>query len=125
MAIAAILGSVLQTVVGRGVQSKLKEFQQELRQVGQDLQTGNLAQAQTDFATLQQNSPLGVPNTTTIAGNSASKISNPIARQFYELGQELKAGNLAAAQQAYGALQQDFQLFTAKGTLPDRISLGA
>jgi hypothetical protein len=117
--VGAILGSVLQSVLAPSVQSKFKQFQQEFQKIGQDLQTGNLVQARTDFAALQQNSPIAVPSTGTI-GSVTTAIGSPIARQFYELAQDLTAGNLAAAQQVYGALQQDFQRFTSGGSVNAR-----
>ena len=35
--------------------------------------------------------------------------ASAVSQLFTQLGQSLQAGNLAAAQQAYNAIQQDFQ----------------
>jgi outer membrane protein assembly factor BamD (BamD/ComL family) len=76
------------------------KFQQEFQQLGQDLQSGNLSAAQSDFATLQQ----GVSQT-----SSATQSSSPIAQAFSKLSQDLQSGNLTAAQSDYSTLQQDMQ----------------
>jgi outer membrane protein assembly factor BamD (BamD/ComL family) len=112
MAISAILGSVLQAALTQSTQSKFKQFKQEFQQLGQDLQSGNLAQAQSDFATLQQNSPSSLQST---AATSATTSSNPIAQAFNQLAQDLKAGNVTAAQQDFSTIQQDFQNRRAQG----------
>ena len=75
MSVGAILGSVLQSALtATNRPSKFKQFQQEFQQLGKDLQAGNLAQAQTDLVTLEQNSPFlhagSAASATT--GNSAS-----------------------------------------------------
>jgi len=38
---------------------------------------------------------------------------NAISQMFQQLGQDLQSGQLSAAQQAYGSLQQEFQQFAA------------
>jgi hypothetical protein len=84
------------------VQNKMKQIQQEFQQLGQDLQSGNLSSAQSDFATLQQLMP---QNNST----SSAQSNNPIAQAFSQLSKDLQAGNLSAAQQDYTTIQQDFQ----------------
>jgi hypothetical protein len=78
-------------------QAKAQKIQSEFQKLGQDLQAGNLSQAQADFSTLSQNisSPL--------QSNSA------LAQAFSALASALQSGNLAAAQQAYSTFQQDLQ----------------
>jgi len=61
----------------------------EFKQLSQDLQSGNLSQAQADYATLVQNAPAGIQDTTTPSGDA-----------FTQLGQALQSGNLSAAKQA-------------------------
>lgn len=85
------------------VQSKAQQIQQEFQQLGQDLRSGNLSAAQSDFATLQQL----VPGSG--ATPSASQSNNPVAEAFNQLGQDLQSGNLSAAQQDYANIQQDIQ----------------
>lgn len=78
--------------------SKFQQIQAEFQQLGQDLQSGNLTQAQQDYATLSQNVP-----------NAGQTGTSPALQAFAQLGQDLQAGNLQAAQQDYGTVQQDAQ----------------
>lgn len=81
---------------------------QEFQQLGQDLATGNLTGAQSDFAILQQ--AFSQPAASTSAStSSASSAFNPLARAFQQLSADLKSGNLAAAQKDYATVQQDLQ----------------
>jgi uncharacterized protein YukE len=89
----------------QNIQANLQQFQQDFQQLGQDLQSGNLSAAQTDFASLEQLQP---QNSTTAAQN------NPITQAFNQLSQELQSGNLSAAQQEYSTIQQDFQSQSAQ-----------
>jgi outer membrane protein assembly factor BamD (BamD/ComL family) len=82
--------------------SQLQQFQQEFQQLGQDLQSGNLSAAQSDFVTLQKDPPHA-------GSTSTSQSSSPIAQAFSQLSQDLQSGNLAAAQQDYSTIQQVFQ----------------
>ncbi len=75
-----------------------QQFQQEFKQLGQDLQSGNLSAAQTDFASLEKLQPSSTPAS-----------SNPIAQAFNQLSTDLQSGNLSAAQQDYSNIQQHFQ----------------
>lgn len=82
-------------------QNKMKQFQQEFEQLGEDLQSGNLSAAQSDFSTLQQMAPQ--------SNTSSSTSSDPVQQAFNQLAQDLQSGNLSAAQQDYTNIQQDFQ----------------
>lgn len=84
------------------LQNEAQQVQQEFQQLGEDLQSGNLSAAQSDFTTLQQL----VPDTST---TSSTQSSNPLAQAFNQLSQDLQAGNLSAAQQDYANIQQDMQ----------------
>lgn len=84
----------------QSTQNNFQQFQQLFKQLGQDLQSGNLSAAQSDFATLQQLVP---------QSSSSSQSSSPIAKAFSQLEQDLQSGNLSAAQQDYTTIQQDFQ----------------
>ena len=90
-----------------GVQSLFQQFQQTFQQLGQDLQSGNLSAAQSDFATLQN---LGSQNST-----ATSQSNSPIAQAFSQLAKDLQSGNLSAAQQDFSTIQQDFQNQSAQG----------
>ena len=87
-------------------QNRFQQFQKEFQQLGQDLQSGNLSQAQSDFATLQQNAP---------SSSSSASSSNPLTQAFSKLSQDLQAGNLSAAQGDYSSIQQDLQQNAAQG----------
>ncbi len=87
------------------IQSKMQQMQKEFQQLGQDLQSGNLSAAQSDFATLQSLSP----QSSTTGSSATSESSNPIAQEFAQLSQDLQSGNLSAAQQDFSTIQQDMQ----------------
>jgi len=86
----------------QSIQASMQQFRQEFQQLGQDLQSGNLSAAQTDFAALQQAGPQSI-------STSSTQSNTPIAQAFNQLSQDLKSGNLSAAQQDYQTIQQDFQ----------------
>jgi len=96
----------------QGTSNGQGSIQSEFQQLGQDLQTGNLAQAQEDFATLSQN--FTNSNQTSNAANNTN--NNPIAQAFNALSQDLQNGNLSAAQQDYATIQQDVQQQGQQGT---------
>ncbi len=85
----------------QSVQNNFQQFQQIFQQLGQDLQSGNLSAAQSDFASLQKLQPQN--------SASASQSNNPIAQAFNQLSQDLQSGDLSAAQQDYTTIQQAFQ----------------
>ncbi len=87
-----------------GMLNRMQQVQQDFQQLGQDLQSGNLSAAQTDFATLQQLDPQ--------AGPVSSTQGNPIAQAFSQLSQDLGASSLTAAQKDFATLQQEFQVRT-------------
>jgi hypothetical protein len=78
--------------------STFQQIKAEFQQLGQDLQTGNLTQAQQDYTTLSQNLP-----------GATQASTNPLLQAFAQLGQDLQSGNLQAAQQDYTTVQQDAQ----------------
>ncbi|MGO9405089.1 MAG: hypothetical protein ACLPVW_16625 [Terriglobales bacterium] len=95
---------------------------QAFNQLASDLQSGNLAAAQKDYSTLQQDlqtqSGKGhhLHNHHIHAGGSGDSSSqNPLLQDLNELGQSLTSGNLSGAQQAYSTLQQEFQQFAFGG----------
>ena len=90
------------------VQNKFKQMQQEFALLGQDLQSGKLSQAQSDFSSLQQLLPSQWQSGSSAAQNGSS-TANPISQAIAQLGQDLKAGNLSAAQSDFTTLQQDIQ----------------
>jgi outer membrane protein assembly factor BamD (BamD/ComL family) len=97
MSVTGIASSILSILSGS--QTRETPFQQtrsEFQQLGQDLQAGNLAQAQQDFAKLSQDLPAANQNG-----------ANPIAQAITQLGKDLQSGNLSAAQQDFTTIRED------------------
>jgi len=117
MSIPGIAGTALSSLLSatQGAQNGQGNFQQiqsEFQQLGQDLQTGNLAPAQQDYATLSQNfapAQSGTAAATTTAAAAPAANSNPIAQAFAALSTDLQNGNITAAQQDFATIQQDSQ----------------
>jgi len=121
------------------MQQNLQKVQNEFKLLGQDLQSGNLTQAQADFVTLSQSlasppnfvGPTAVQQAAgTTAGSSANSPNTPgptaithsatashhrvhLHQALSQLGQALQAGNLSAAQQAFQTMSQIWQQFTS------------
>ena len=108
MSVAGISSSNLFNYSTQSVQNKMQQFQKEFQQLGQDLQSGNMSAAQSDFATLQQYAPQ--TNST-----SSSQSNSPIAQEFSQLAKDIQSGNASAAQQDYSTIQQDMQSHAAEG----------
>jgi outer membrane protein assembly factor BamD (BamD/ComL family) len=109
MSVAGILGSSLFAGLGSsGAQNKFQQIQQGFQQLGQDLQSGNLPQAQSEFATLEQLLPSQLQTSAT-STQSGTQTGNPVAQALSQLGQDLSSGNLSAAQSDFSTLQQDLQ----------------
>jgi hypothetical protein len=89
MAIGAIGCGISQLA---NIQRSYQQVRGEFQNLGQDLQSSNLAQAQTDFVTLS-----ATVSTQYGANSAVSKTLNAI-------GQALQSGNLSGAQQAYSSL---------------------
>ena len=87
----------------QGAQNKFQQIQSQFQQLGKDLQSGNLSQAQQDFATLTQELPSSQQQT------GAATSTSSVAQAFKTLGQDLQSGNLSAAQQDFAAIQQNAQ----------------
>jgi len=103
MSVSGISSSNLFNYFTQKIQNNTKQFQQEVQQLGQDLQAGNLSAAQSDFATLEQILPQNI-STYSVSGD------NSIAQALNQLSQDLQAGNLSAAQKDYQTIQQNFQI---------------
>jgi len=129
MSIVGILGSNLFSgaanglLGSQGAEPRFEQIKQQFQQLGQDLQSGNIAQAQTDYATLSSEFSGGKAagaaaastgttasaSGTSTAGTTAATGTTSLAQQFAQLGQDLQSGNLQAAQQDYTNLQQTAQ----------------
>ncbi len=93
----------------------------DLRQLGQALQSGDLAGAQQAYATLTQLAQSAPWNTSAAAsGNATASTSTSTtaaspfkytqrAQDFAAIGQALQSGDLQGAQQAFAKLQQDLR----------------
>jgi outer membrane protein assembly factor BamD (BamD/ComL family) len=102
MSVSGIANSIFQFLNPSSAQSNFQNFQKEFAQLGQDLQSGNLSQAQSDFQALQ--SP-AQPVSSTNTQSSTSSLSSAMS----QLSQDLQSGNLSAAQQDYATVKQDLQ----------------
>ncbi|MFZ0705550.1 MAG: hypothetical protein WAM71_08105 [Candidatus Korobacteraceae bacterium] len=109
MSIASIASSTLLHYTGQTMQSNRQKFQQSMQQLGQDIQSGNLSAAQSDFATLQQMAPQ-------VGSTTSSQSNSSVAQEFNQLGTDLQAGNTTAAQQDYTQIQQQVSA-TASGSV--------
>lgn len=108
MSVAGILSSAAFSIGAQAFQSRMQQRKQEFQQLGQDLQSGNLSAAQSDFAALQKMQPQSSTST------SSQTSSSGISQDFNQLSADLKAGNTTAAQQDFTKLQQDFQSQTTQ-----------
>jgi len=91
------LGSmVFQALEGIG-SSRSHGVQSEFQQLGQDLQSGSLTAAQSDYAAL----------TSYFSSTQQTSDGSSLSQEFTALGQAIQTGNLSVAQSAYNTLQQD------------------
>jgi hypothetical protein len=95
----------LQTSAAQGAQNKFQQIQTQFQKIGQDLQSGNLTQAQADYVALSQQLPGGLQ-----ASNSTNtEHTSTLAKALQTLGKDLQSGNLAASQADFATIQQDVQ----------------
>jgi len=94
---ALAIGNSFSNLQSNNLSFQLQKSQ--FQQLGQDLSSGNLSAAQSDFATFQQ--AFGQ-----IPTAPSTSSSNPVARAFQQLSSDLKSGNLSAANQDYSTIQQ-------------------
>jgi|SRR5580658_7579261 hypothetical protein len=91
------------------ISATANSYQQQLQQLSQALQSGNLTGAQSDFATLQQAFSQASTTTANSPGATSPTSSNPATQAFNQLASDLQSGNLAAAQKDLSTVQQDFR----------------
>jgi outer membrane protein assembly factor BamD (BamD/ComL family) len=103
-------GAAQNTQSSQNTQSTFQQIKTEFQQLGQDLQSGNVMAAQSDFTTLSTNlsTTLQAP-AATATSTAANPSASPLATAFAQLGQDLQSGNLQGAQQDYTTVQQDAQ----------------
>jgi len=92
--------SALESLISNSTQGRFQKFKQQFQQLGQDLQSGNVSQAESDLTALQ-------PGTT--SNSSSSSTPSLVSQGLNQLAQDLQSGNLTAAQSDYATLQQDLQ----------------
>ena len=92
--------------------SQTNPIAQAFKQLATDLQSGNLTAAQQGLSTITQGIQRQAIHGHHHHHHSGNSQGNDISQAFTQLGQALQAGDLAAAQQAYTSLQQDFEQFT-------------
>ncbi len=100
-------GAAQNTRSSQNTPSNFQQIKTEFQQLGQDLQSGNLTAALSDFTTLSQNIS-GASQSTATSANSTTG-NNVVAQAFAQLGQDLQSGNLQGAQQDFTNLQKDVQ----------------
>jgi len=105
MSLSGISSTSLFSAQNQSVENGAKQFQQEFAQLGQDLQSGNLSAAHSDFATLQNLGQQALSLTNTQL--TADQKSSPQAQAYTKLSSDLQSGNLSAAQQDYTKVQSD------------------
>jgi len=102
MSAIGFMGSgILESLLTRSTQNNTQKLKQTYTQLGQDLQSGNVSQAQADLASLQA----GFASSQPLSSSSPS----PITQAFNQIAQDLQSGNLTAAQSDYTSLQQNLQ----------------
>jgi hypothetical protein len=99
MSVSGILSS---SFLQNQLSSMSSPSQQDMQKLSQDLQSGNLSAAQSDFAALQKAYSQS-------ATTSPSSASNPTAQAFSQVGSDLQSGNLSAAQKDFSTAQQDLK----------------
>jgi len=102
MSISGILSS---SFLSNQLSSVSSPYQQDMQKLSQDLQSGNLSAAQSDFATLQK----AYSQSATTSSTSTTSTSNPAAQAFNQLASDLQSGNLSAAQKDFSTAQQDLK----------------
>ncbi len=115
MSVSGISTASLSIYETQNTESNFQKMQQEFQQLGQDLQSGDLSAAQSDFATLQSLQPQN-NSTGSTSSPSSSQSNNPTAQAFSQLSKDLHSGNLSGAQQDFATIQQDLQSQAAQGT---------
>src|SRR5712691_140390 len=101
MSVSGIASSILSGLSGsHNGQSRFQQVRNEFKQLAEDLQSGNLSEAQRDFTALSKNlASVGQSGSQTISSTSSTTSTSPLLQAFHQLGQDLQPGNLQAAQQ--------------------------
>src|ERR1035437_5083216 len=99
-----------QSLGASSVRSSIHQARQDLDQIYQALQSGNLSAAQQAYSSFQQiQAGLATSSTTPTTSATASAATNPVVADWSALGQTLQSGSLTSAQDAFSKLGQDAQ----------------
>jgi hypothetical protein len=109
LSISASSGSMPQ--IDQSQMSKMAQMKSLFDQLGNDLQSGNLSAAKSDYAAIKKNAPQGAPQSD---GGPMAQMQS----KMDQLGQALDSGDLAAAKTAYSAIQQSAPKGGPKGAPP-------
>jgi hypothetical protein len=100
----SIISGILSSTYNQNQVGASGPYQQNMQKLSQDLQSGNLSGAQSDFATVQAAFLQSATGTT-----STSTVTSPVAQALSQLGSDLQSGKLSAAQKDFSTVQQDIQ----------------
>lgn len=105
------IAAVSDTSIYQELQAYFQQRRSDVAQLGQDLNSGDLASAQQDFVTLEtlgQGGPF--------RNGDVFAPKNQREKDFVAIGEALQAGDLAAAQKAFADLESTFK---GKGAVGD------
>jgi hypothetical protein len=112
MSIVGILASSALSLLAPSGGNPTKTLKQDFQQLGQDLKSGNLSAAQSDFTALQQNV---TPSASAVTPpQAAANSTSAISQDFAKLSIDLQSGNLTGAQADYNSIVQAFQTQAAQ-----------
>jgi outer membrane protein assembly factor BamD (BamD/ComL family) len=116
MSIVGILASSALSLLAPSAPNPTKTLKQDFQQLGQDLKSGNLSAAQSDFTALQQN--VTASATAVTPPQAAASSTSAISQDFAKLSTDLQSGNLTGAQADYNSIVQAFQTQAAQSQAP-------
>ena len=90
-------------ITAADMQNKFKQIKDDMQQLGQALQSGDLSSAQQIFSSLQKLLP------SSSSEQTQNSKQSTLASDVTALGQALQSGDLSKAQDAYATLQKDMQ----------------
>lgn len=106
MSISALSSDLISDLSQQQWQNPFRQIKQDFNQLASALQSGNLSDAQSAYASIQQ---LLQAQQNSSNSNTSSTGSNTLQTDFAALGQALQSGDLTQAQSAFSQLQSDFQ----------------
>jgi outer membrane protein assembly factor BamD (BamD/ComL family) len=113
MSISALSSSLISDL-SQQWENPFRQIKQDYNQLAGALQSGNLSDAQSAYASIQQ---LVAAQQNSSNSNTSSGASNTIQTDFAALGQALQAGSLNQAQSAFSQLQSDLQSALQSGAV--------